>query len=218
MPPSYEVVLIHQDLGDFAREVAEAIRNAANDVLVRPDLLEIKYDLSSVGPDSHVVVVYLGSTVGRRDDAVTAALEDALSRPFPVLPIVRKRELGSIREKLPTVIENINAADWDKESVTAMLTLLGMLGLVETERKVFCRTDEVSRHKWRCNSTRNSCDVGSTYFSIDSHFIQVKTSRCDWTKILVTRPLLYCWRVRIFVTPLGWNTRSHTRTATELTL
>ena len=137
MPPSYEVVLIHQELEDFAREVAEAIRNAANDVLVRPDLLEVKYDLSSVGPDSHVVVVYLGSTAGRRDDAVTAALEDAVSRPFPVLPIVRNREQGSIREKLPAVIENINAADWDKESVTALLTLLGMLGLVEQERKVF---------------------------------------------------------------------------------
>ena len=137
MSPSYDVVLIHRDLEDFAREVAEAIRTAATNVLVRPDFLDVKRDLSKVGPDSHVAVVYLGSTTGCRDKTITAALENAVSRQFPVLPIVRNRERGTIREKLPTVIENINAADWDKESIAALLTLFGMLGLVEQERKVF---------------------------------------------------------------------------------
>ena len=137
MSPSYEVVLIHHDLEDFAFEVAEALRTAARDVLVRPELLDVKYDLSDVGPNSHVAVVYLGSTAGRSDRAVTSALENAVSRPFPVLPIVRDREGGATREKLPNVIENVNAADWDNESATTLLTLLEMLGLVEQERKVF---------------------------------------------------------------------------------
>ncbi|MCY4597318.1 MAG: toll/interleukin-1 receptor domain-containing protein [Bryobacterales bacterium] len=137
MPPTYQVVLVHHDLEDFAREVAEAIRIAAGDVLVRPELLDVTYDLSDVGPDAHVAVVYLGSTAGGRDSRIATALEDAVSRPFPVLPIVRSREIGSVREKLPSVIENINAANWDDESVPTLLRLLAMLGLVEHERKVF---------------------------------------------------------------------------------
>lgn len=137
MSPSYEVVLIHHDLVDFACEVENAIRTAANKVLIRPELLDVKYDLSEVGPDSHVAVVYLGSAAGSRDRGIAAALGVVVSGAIPVLPIVRSRETGTVREKLPAVIEHINAADWDNESVATLLTLLGMLGLVEKERKVF---------------------------------------------------------------------------------
>ena len=137
MSTSYEVVLIHNELEDFACEVAETIRTAANDVLVQPGLLDFKYDISNVSPDAHVAVVYLGSTAGRRDGAVATALEEAVSRSFPVLPIVRNREPGAIHEKLPAVIENVNAADWESERIAAPLVLFGMLGLVEQERKVF---------------------------------------------------------------------------------
>ena len=137
MSPSYEVVIIHKELDAFATEVATAIRTAATDVLMQPDLLDFKYDLPSVAPDSHVAVVYLGSTEGRQDTTVTAALADAVGLSFPVLPIVRSREPGTAHAKLPEVIATINAADWDVESIAAPLTLLAMLGLVEQERKVF---------------------------------------------------------------------------------
>ena len=137
MFPSYEIVLIHRELGDFAREVAKATRNATNGILVRPELLEFKNDMANVRADSHVAVVYLGSREGRRDMAVAAALEDAVGRPFPVLPIVRSREPGTTREKMPTVIENINAADWNAKRAATVVTLLAMLGLVEHERKLF---------------------------------------------------------------------------------
>ena len=138
MSPSYEVVLIHRGLDEFAREVAEAIRTATNEILVQPALLDFKFNsMPSIGSESQVVIVYLGSTEGRSDITVTAALEDAVRRPFPVLPIVRSREPGSIYEKVPAVIEHINAASWETESTAATFTLLAMLGLVEHERKVF---------------------------------------------------------------------------------
>ena len=137
MSAPYEVVLLHRELGDFAQDVETAIRTAANDVLVQPALLDIKYNMSDVGADAHVAVVYLGSTEGCEDRTIVAALEGAANRPFPVLPIVRNREAGSVHQKLPAVIENINAADWDEESRTAPLVLLEMLGLVERERKIF---------------------------------------------------------------------------------
>ena len=89
MPPSYQVVLIHKDLRDFAREVEEAIRTAAGDVLLQPNLLDFRHDVSHVSADSQVTVVYLGSTEGSRDGAIRAALRDAVVRSFPVLPVVR---------------------------------------------------------------------------------------------------------------------------------
>ena len=137
MSASYEVVLIHKDLEHFAREVTEAIRTAASEVLPSPELIDFHNELSTVSPDSHVVVVYLGSIAGSSDGSVTDALEDAVKRSFPLLPIVRNHETGTVREKLPTAIQHINAADWDEEATAARLTLLEMLGLVEDERKVF---------------------------------------------------------------------------------
>lgn len=137
MSPPYQVVFVHKELTDFARAVETTIRASATDVLIQPDLLDFKHDMSEARADAHVVVVYLGSTDGRQDGTVTTALRDAVRRSFPVLPIVRNREPGAIPEKLPPVIEHINAADWDKDTIGASLVLLGMLGLVERERKVF---------------------------------------------------------------------------------
>ena len=137
MSPSYEVVLLHKKMDDFAQEVAETIKTTVDQIFAKSDLLDFKYEMSDVSPDSQVAVVYLGSTEGRRDAAVGAALEDAVGRPFPVLPIVRRRDPGTTPEKLPTTIEHINAAVWDIENTTAPLTLLAMLGLVDQERKLF---------------------------------------------------------------------------------
>ena len=137
MSASYEVVLIHKGMEELAEEVARAVRAAVKEVLAQPDFLDFKYEMSTASPDSHVAVAYLGSVAGGDDSAVTRALEDAVSRQFPVLPIVRSSEPGTPCEKLPPVIEHIHAADWDNESPVALITLLGMLGLVEEERKVF---------------------------------------------------------------------------------
>ena len=137
MSASYEVVLIHKDLRHFAREVTGAIRTAASEVLPKPDLLDFHDELSTVSPESHVVVVYLGNTAGPSDGTVAKALDDAVHRSFPVLPIVRSQDTGAVRDKLPTAIRHINAVDWDEDAMAARITLLEMLGLVEDERRVF---------------------------------------------------------------------------------
>ena len=82
MSPCYEVVFIHSELEDFAREVEDTVRYATRQVLLQPDLLSFKYDMSDVGPDSQVVVVYLGSTAGRNDVTVIAALAARGKRPL----------------------------------------------------------------------------------------------------------------------------------------
>ncbi len=84
MSASYEVVLIHKEMEEFAEEVTRAVRTAANEVLAQPDLLDFKYEMSTASPDSHVAVVYLGNVAGGDDSAVTGALKDAVSRQFPV--------------------------------------------------------------------------------------------------------------------------------------
>ena len=137
MPASYEVVLVHKDTEEFANEITTAVRTATQTVLLNPNLLSFRCEMSTISPDSHVVVVYVGSRAGCGDSAVTAALEEAVNRQFPVLPIVRQHEPGTVHEKIPTVIQNISAANWDDGSVAAVTELLGMLGLVEQERKVF---------------------------------------------------------------------------------
>ncbi|MDE0356592.1 MAG: toll/interleukin-1 receptor domain-containing protein [Gammaproteobacteria bacterium] len=137
MSASYEVVLLHDGLVEFAREVQGAARDATREVLSQPNLLGFGSDISTVSPDSHVVIVYLGSREGSVDSVVREALQEAVDNQFPILPIVRHCEPGTIREKLPSVIENINAADWDSRRREAIVTLLGMLGLVEQERKLF---------------------------------------------------------------------------------
>ena len=139
MVASYEVVLIHKGLDQFASEIEKAVRDAAAKVLLQSslNLLDFKYAISAVSPGSHVAVVYLGSTAGCGDRAVKDALEKAVRCQFPVLPIVRKQESGTVREKLPCVIKHVNTADWDDSPTEALIALLGMLGLVEQERKVF---------------------------------------------------------------------------------
>ena len=137
MSASYEVVLLHDGLMEFAREVREAARDATIEVLSQPNLLDFESDMSTVGADSHVVVVYLGSREGSGSIVVQKALQKAVDNQFPILPIVRQAEPGTVGDKLPSVIENVNTADWDNRRSEAIVTLLGMLGLVEQERKVF---------------------------------------------------------------------------------
>ena len=115
MAASYEVVLIHKGLDEFAGEIEKAVRAAAAKVLLQTNLnlLDFKYTISAVSLDAHVAVVYLGSTAGCGDKTVKKELERAVGCQFPVLPIVRKKEPGTVCETLPSVIKRVNTADWD---------------------------------------------------------------------------------------------------------
>lgn len=137
MSSTYEVVLLHRGLEDFADEIEEAVRDATGAILLQPDLVQFTDDLAAVNPASHVAVVYLGNQSGAQDANLDEVLADALTAQIPVLPLMRDSEPGKVSEKLPPSIRRVNAADWHEARGLAIATLLRMLGLGEPERKVF---------------------------------------------------------------------------------
>lgn len=139
MSAPYVVMVVHQGLDDFASEVREALRTATNEILLQPDLLKFRYgfDVSYVDPNANTAVLYLGSHAGSSDDDIDALLAEALNRQIPVMPLVRSSRQQGVLDELPPSIRRLNAADWDRQRGQSLATLLGMLGLVEHERKVF---------------------------------------------------------------------------------
>lgn len=144
MPASYEVVVIHSDLDEFAAEFRNAVREAAEIVLQQPGFLTFGNSVSDASSDSNVLVVYLGSKLGHSDGRVADNLDKALYSRLPILPVVRDSDPGSIHQKLPPAIARINAVNWTIERASALTAVLRTLGLAESERKVFLsymRTD-----------------------------------------------------------------------------
>lgn len=137
MNSCYEVVLLHRDLDQFAEEVADAVNQTADGLLERTGVLHCRTDLSQSGGNAPVTVAYLGNKAGQRDDSIREALNRALALHFPILPIVRREDPGDVHEKLPSAISAINAIQWDDARERTVTTLLGMLGLVERERRLF---------------------------------------------------------------------------------
>ncbi len=132
----YRVVILHSELDRFKDDIVNAVNRAADDFLGRSGVLRCCTALPS-SDEAHVVVAYLGNKAGRQNEGVRQALNRALKLHFPILPIVRRDDPGEVHEKLPSSISQLNAINWDDASARAVTTLLGMLGLVEKERRVF---------------------------------------------------------------------------------
>lgn len=137
MSCSYEVVLLHRGLDQFADEVVSDVNQAAEGILGRSGVLRCSTALPQANNTAHVVVAYLGNKAGQRDDAIRRALSRALKSHFPILPIVRREDFGDIHEKLPSIISQVNTINWNDAPDRAVTTILGMLGLVTQERRVF---------------------------------------------------------------------------------
>ena len=135
MAAAYRIVLVHQSLNGFAQGVEEAVINAAKNILGISNLMEFSTSLS----DSRIpqVVAYLANTEGKEDAFVNRIIQAALDRDVSILPIVPKNRADDIDERLPECIAHLNAALWNGHGVDVATSLLEMLGLVETERKVF---------------------------------------------------------------------------------
>lgn len=144
MPALHEIILIHKDRNDFAEIVKDAVRDYVKAVLGESTAITFKDKIPEDDSNNHAAVIYLGSQAGRKDKEVKQALRNARDYQFSILPIVRKSDPGTVREKLPEEIERVNAVDWDSNRNLALESLLGMLGLGETDRKVFLsyRRDE----------------------------------------------------------------------------
>ena len=148
MPALHEVILIYNDLNDFHDDFPGSVKNAVRDhvkaVLDESTAVTFKDKIPEEYPDNHAAVIYLGSQNGRNNKEVKNDLKNARDFQFSILPIFRKSDPGTVREKLPEEIERVNAVDWDSNRNLALESLLGMLGLGETDRKVFLsyRRDE----------------------------------------------------------------------------
>ncbi len=82
-------------------------------------------------------MLYLGNVAGAHNDFVDLILSNAIESSISVLPVVRKFEPDNIEEKLPHSIQFRKAVGWVDNKSVAIATLLQMLGLVESARKVF---------------------------------------------------------------------------------
>ena len=133
----YQVVMVHRGQHVLGQEIRNAILEATAKVVGCDDLLEIIADVPDSSPDSHVVVVYVGSVAGARDSSVKDEIQRALASGFAVLPIVRVADAGEVAKSLPSLIKHLNAVDWNQDRAFAVATIMRMLGLVEDERRIF---------------------------------------------------------------------------------
>ena len=135
--PTYLLAIVHGGRDDLAGEIGKAVREASMRVLGQENLIGTAGRVPDFGSEPHVVVVYAGSPAGAQDSAVGMEIHKALANGFPVLPVIRASDEGSVRDSLPAQIAHLNAVDWDRDRAFAVATIMRMLGLVEDERRLF---------------------------------------------------------------------------------
>ena len=135
--PTYLLSIVHSEREELAREIGDAVREAAEEVVGRTGLVDVAERVPDASSGAHVVVIYAGSRAGAQDADVKAELAKALANGLAVLPVVRSSEPGAVRNMLPDRIAHLNAVDWVRDRSLALGTMLRLLGLVEDERRVF---------------------------------------------------------------------------------
>ena len=135
--PTYLLSIIQSEREELGREIGDAVRDAAAEVVGRTGLVDVAEQVPDASSGSHVVVVYAGSRAGAQDSDVDAEIGKALANGLAVLPVYRSSEPDGVRDMLPDRIEHLNAVDWDHDRSLALGTILRLLGLVEDERRLF---------------------------------------------------------------------------------
>ena len=135
--PPYLLSIIHKGRGGFAREMGDAVRDAAAEVVGRADLVDVVERVPDGSSGTHDVVIYAASRTGAQDSQVNAEIEKALRNGLAILPVVRSSDPGPIRDMLPAQIAHLNAVDWDRDQSLALGTMMRLLGLLEDERRLF---------------------------------------------------------------------------------
>lgn len=134
---TYLLSIIHSERGELAREIGDAVRDAAAEVVGRPGLVDVANRVPDASSGTHVVVVFAGSRAGARDAGVDGEIAKALANGLAVLPVIRSSDPDDVSDMLPARIEHLNAVDWDHNRALALATMLRLLGLVEDERRLF---------------------------------------------------------------------------------
>lgn len=137
MAPSYELVVLHQNLDAVAAEVQYEIQAATNEIFLQPDLVTFSGALDPSASHEQVAVVYVATTGAASDNAVDEQLRLAIENDIPILPVVRAVDPGEVHQKLPDRIKHINAIDWDDSRGPSKNAILSVLGLTEPDRRAF---------------------------------------------------------------------------------
>jgi hypothetical protein len=137
MSVNYVIVLVHDGLYDFADDLMESVRNASNELFRKVHLVVFRDDVLVEDQESSSLVVYLGSRSGHDHKRVNQVLGQAIDAQIPIFPIVRDTDDGAIHDKIPSIIASINVANWTASRESVLTELLGVIGLVDVERKVF---------------------------------------------------------------------------------
>ena len=137
MSANYVIILVHHGLDDFAEDFIESVRDMTKELFGQTHLVCFREEVLTEDQESSSVAVYLGSRSGRHDQRVKEVLCQAVADQLPIFPIVREADDGGIHEKVPAIIARINAANWTDNRASVLTEILGVLGLVEAERKVF---------------------------------------------------------------------------------
>jgi len=135
--PTYVLSIVHSEREELAREIGDAVREAAAAVLGRSGLVEVAERPPEPLSGTHLVVVYAASRAGAHDADVDEEIAQALANGVAVLPVFRSSEADDVRDMLPDRIEHLNAVDWAHNRSLALATMLRLLGLVEDERRLF---------------------------------------------------------------------------------
>ena len=84
---TYLLPIVHSDQEELAREIGDAVRDAAAEVVGGTAQVDVIAGVPDVAPPStHVVLIYAGSRAGARDSNVDAEIEKALRSGHAVLP------------------------------------------------------------------------------------------------------------------------------------
>ena len=132
---SYRLVLAHKGRDELAQAIKGAISKVLVAMNIDADQLEITDELSNDSVNQ--AVAYLASEESRVDLKVNAMIQEALDSNVPVIPIAMHDEEPTIAERLPASLSHHNAAFWQDDGITVAMSLLRVLGLTESDRKVF---------------------------------------------------------------------------------
>ena len=83
------------------------------------------------------VVAYLASKDGREREPTLLTIGEAVKSNVAILPIIVGDPSEGISDQLPSEIVHLNAERWTETGTNVALALLAILGLIESERKVF---------------------------------------------------------------------------------
>ena len=132
---AYRIVIAHRGLETLAKEVENAVKHSTRQLAGIADLLEFSSDLSN--EDIPQVLVYLGNAAGRKSKCVRRVIDAALEHNVSIIPVFGANGTGGVTGGMPKQIRHLNAVSWSGNGVNVATSVLGMLGIVETERKVF---------------------------------------------------------------------------------